>query len=90
MPVAQTVSLDNNTEKLGRSRLGREKLLLAGNNSLLALIRFLYCETHAKPNAELCYNPEKLYTLIITFILQSEKSISYNFIIENVTWEAIS
>lgn len=59
MPVAQTVSLDNNTETLDRSRLGREKLLLTGNNSPLALIHFRYCEMHAKPNVELCYSPEK-------------------------------
>lgn len=60
MPVAQTVSLDNNTEMLDRSRLGREKLLLAGNSSQLALTRFLYCETHVKPNVVPCCSPEKI------------------------------
>lgn len=54
--MEQIVSTDNNTETLDHNRLEHEMNVLIDNNSLLALLHFQCCETHAKPNAALFDN----------------------------------
>lgn len=61
--LGQIELIDSSIERLDRSLVARGKIGLADSNFPHASLRFPCYGTHAKPNAELYYNPVEKKTV---------------------------